>query len=222
MNDGMMSTARYIFLIALASLTGCAAVRSTVDLPTIASAPTSTAPAKSYVNIVRVTDKRVFEANPRVPSVHSLEKPEEINDPAIKSRAIARKRNGYGMAMSDILLPEGRAVESIVKETATRALQERGYGVVDAKSPEFAKAVSVELAIEQFWAWFTPGFFAISVEYQGVVEMKSAILPDGREVVRGYALIKSLAATDEEWKQVVTQGVGDLSAKMKAALPEAK
>jgi len=222
MKRGFVCAAKGVLSIALVALAGCATVRSTVDVPTAVAKPATTAPAKAYVTIAKVTDNRIFEANPRIPSTPSLEKAEEINDPAIRSRAIARKRNSYGMAMADILLPEGRTVESIVREAATQALQEKGYGVVDAKSPEAAKALPVELTIKQFWAWFTPGFFTISLEYQGIVEIESAVLPADKEVVRGYARVNSMAATDEEWKNVVTQGVSDLAVKLKAAFPEPK
>jgi hypothetical protein len=61
------------------------------------------------------------------------------------------------MAFAEILLPEGRTVEQIVREAATKALAEKGYAVVAEESPEFAQALPVNIEIQQFWSWFTPG-----------------------------------------------------------------
>ena len=197
---------------------GCAATRSTFDV-TGTSADQGTLASTTYVSIVRVTDKRMFEANPRNPSTPSLEKPEDINNRAITARAIARKRGGYGNAMADILLPEGRTVELVVREAVTKALREKGYRVVEPASPEAAKALPLEVDIQQFWMWMTPGFFAITLEQRGIVTMNSVALVGGEAVVvQGYAKVSTMAATDDEWKKTITQGVNDFIEQMKAKL----
>jgi len=197
-------------------LSGCAITRSTIDV-TVAQA--QTAPTTAYASITMVRDARRFEASPRNPSVPSLQDPEEIKNPAITSRAIARKRGGFGAALADILLPEGRTVEQVVREAATTALREKGYAVVDERSPDRAKAVPVQLVIQQFWSWFSPGLVAVSVEFEGIVLMRSDVLvAPPQDTVRGYARIQGLAATDEEWSKAMHQGVNDLVEKMKAAI----
>jgi hypothetical protein len=198
---------------------GCAATRSTFDVTGASADQGTLASPTAHVNIVRVTDKRVFEANPRNPSMPSLEKPEDLKDRAITARAIARKRGGYGNAMSDILLPEGRTVELVVREAVTKALREKGYNVVEPASPEAAKALPLEVDIQQFWMWMTPGVFAITLEQRGIVTMNSVALVGGEAVVvQGYAKVSTMAATDEEWKKTITQGVNDLIEQMKAKL----
>lgn len=200
-------------------LGGCAATRSTFDVqvaPLTAQAP---APATAFVKITEVRDLRQFEAAPRSPSTPSLQDPKEIQNPAITSRAIARKRGGYGNALADILLPEGRTVQQLVREGVTKALIQKGYSVVDEKSPEHANALPLQVDIQQFWAWFTPGFWQISLEFEGILMLRSeALIGDQADRVRGYAILKGMAATDTEWKQVMTLGMADLETQIKAVV----
>jgi hypothetical protein len=44
-----------------------------------------------------------------------------------------------------------------VREAVTKAPAEQGYAVVDTKSPEFNKALPLQVDIDQFWAWFSLG-----------------------------------------------------------------
>ena len=82
---------------------GCATTRGVMDVQEEVSANPETGIA---VKFARVTDARRFEIDPRQADIPSL-KNDEIDDPAITSRAIARKRNSYGKALGDILLPGG-------------------------------------------------------------------------------------------------------------------
>jgi len=198
---------------------GCAATRSTFDVTGKSADQGTLASPSAYVTIVRVTDRRMFEASPRNPSTPSLEKPEDINNRAITARAIARKRGGYGNAMADILLPEGRTVELVVREAVTKALREKGYNVLEPASPEAAKALPLEVDIQQFWMWMTPGFFAITLEQRGIVTLNSvALVGSQAEVVQGYAKVSTIAATDEEWRKTITLGVNDLTENVKTKL----
>ena len=199
---------------------GCAASRSTFDVP-VTQAPPSFS-AKGFVKLTEIKDVRRFEAAPGNPSVPSLQNPQDIGNGAITSRAIARKRGGFGQAMADILLPEGRSVQQIVREAATRALNESGYAVVDENSPQSAKAQPLQIDIQQFWAWFSPGFAQISLEFEGIVALKGEALTGGKEArVRGYSIHKGMIATDSEWQEVVRLGVADLVEKMKASIKPA-
>lgn len=202
-------------VLALAGLlSGCAATRSTFNVP-IAQAPSDT--ARGFVKITQVRDQRRFEAAPRNPSTPSLQNPEEIGDPAITARAIARKRGGYGNAMADILLPEGRTVEQLVREAVTKAVQEKGYTVVSEPSPAVARALPLAVDIQQFWSWATPGFWQMSAEFEGILLLKGeALLVNPQETVRGYSIVKGMAITDEVWQQVMQQGIGDLVEQVKA------
>ena len=104
------------------------------------------------VKIVRVTDRRTFQLKPSDPSTPSL-KDGQIDNPAITSRAIARKRSGYGKAMGDILLPEGHTVEQLVGTALTRGLRGAGYRVLLQGQEGYEQAVPLEADIRRFWTW---------------------------------------------------------------------
>jgi len=200
-------------------LAGCAATRSTLDVPVTQAPPP---PTRGFVRLTEVKDVRRFEAAPSNPSVPSLQNPQDIGNASITSRAVARKRGGFGQAMADILLPEGRTVEQLVREAATRALAERGYAVVDEKSPQSGKALPLQIDIQQFWSWFSPGFLQISLEFEGILGLKGDVLSGGKEEkVRGYGVYKGMVATDSEWQEVLRLGIADLIEKMKASIKPA-
>lgn len=134
--------------------TGCATTRGVIDVPATMGANPPSGPA---VRIDRVTDRRVFEIDPRQANIPSLMNDAEIKDPKITSRAIARKRGGFGKALGDILLPEGRTVMKVVEEALTRSLQDAGYRVVSKQDPEAATAIPVEADIEQILGVFSAG-----------------------------------------------------------------
>jgi hypothetical protein len=190
-----------------------------VDTIDVSVTNTQQVPAKGFAKVLEVKDVRRFEAAPSDPSVPSLQDSQEINDRVITSRAVARKRGGFGMALADILLPEGRTVEQIVREAATKALAEKGYAVVAEGSPEFAEALPVNIEIQQFWSWFTPGTFLISVEFVGIVLLKGEVLAgSNEETVRGYSIVNAMAATESQWQEVMQNGIQDLIEKMKTKL----
>lgn len=201
-------------------MAGCAATRSTIDVAAAKPAATPTVAPKVQVAIVRVTDARQFEAAPRSPSTPSLQSTEDLKNPQIRARAVARKRGGFGQAMADILLPEGRSVAQLVREAAAHALHEKGYGVIDPVAAA-GKALPLELEIKQYWAWFTPGFWAIKLEFEAIVAMKGDMLIGDKELtVHSYAIVEAMAATDAQWSRILQQGYDDLVVKMKTALRE--
>jgi hypothetical protein len=202
-------------------LGGCAATRSTFDLPPSKPAQAAEAQATVYVKLVDVTDKRVFEAKPSNPSTPSLGQPEELKEPAITARAVARKRGGFGNALADILLPPDRTVAQVVREAVTEALSQRGYTVVQVGAPQYGDAASLDVDIRQFWTWLTPGFWSISLENESVLLLRSPRIFSGQDPsVRGYAIVHTMAATDEEWRRTMQLGLKDLVDKVKATLPQ--
>jgi hypothetical protein len=112
--------------------------------------------------------------------------------------------------MGDILLPEGRTVAGLVEEALTRSLQEAGYRVLTRAEGDSAGVIPVEADIEQFWAWFRPGFWQIAVEVETRVRITA---PLGRfqagEEVRGFARVTGQAATSGTWLAAVKQGLDD-------------
>ena len=199
---------------------GCAATRSVIDVKVENSEANL---AKAYVKVIEVTDKRRFEARPSDPSVPSLQKAAETQNPAITARAIARKRGGFGNALADILLPEGRTVSQVVREAVTSALNDKGYAVVEEGSANFGNASPMQVDIEQFWSWFTPGMWLISLEFESKLLMQGSMLAGEKDVaIRGYNKLDSAAATDGRWQQVMQAGIQDLVEKIKEKLKSAE
>ena len=196
--------------------TGCATNRGIMDVR-VQVAPDT--PSAKVVKIVSVTDNRVFELKPKSASIPSL-KDGGIDNKAITSRAIARKRNAYGKALGDIVLPEGRTVCELVKESLTRSFREKGYSVIEPTAPGADKAIPVQAEILQFWSWFTPGFWALSLEFEATVEIKAdqVLLHGQDQKVRGYVQLHSQAATTKAWMNTIQKGLQDLNEKVKAEL----
>ncbi len=195
-------------VLACGLATGCATGRGTIDLKATYSVNPTTGPD---VKLVRVSDRRVFQVDPSQPSIPSL-MDGQINNSAITSRAIARKRGGFGAALGDIVLPEGRTVVQVVSEVLSRGLRESGYRVLEAGEPKYDDAVPLEVDIHQFWAWFTPGFWAITLEFDSRIRVSGPITPfDDGEVFRGLASTQSGAAFTEDWLNIMKKGLANLN-----------
>ena len=202
-------------------MSGCAASRSTLDVPAPQAQPTA---VRAFVKITEVRDLRRFEASPANPATPSLEDPAVIRNPAVTSAAIGRKRSNTGKGADAIYLPEGRTVEQIVRAAVTKALAEQGYAVVDRTSPHFDSALPAQLDIEVFWAWFTPAFAQpqAQVQFRSMLILKSEALTGRKEaVIGGNAAINDRIITDTEWRNVIVAGMDDLVKNTKAVIKPA-
>jgi hypothetical protein len=141
----------------MALLSACATNRSEITIPPQAS----TQPASGVAVVVDPVDARRFEGAPSSPSIPSLKEFSQINDKQITSRALARKRGSYGLALGDVLLLPPQTVASLVGAAVTAGLRDSGYRVLDANDPAYASAPRITVQIVQFWSWVTPGFAQI-------------------------------------------------------------
>lgn len=105
-----------------------------------------------------VTDERVYADAPADPSVPSLDQtPESQSSPDIKARAVARKRNGYGLSQGDVVLNTPDTVRSVVRDNVESALKEAGFDVVNSTDVAASRAMEVDVRIRKFWLWLQPG-----------------------------------------------------------------
>lgn len=199
-------------------LAGCATSRSVLDI-TVPDVPN---PAGSQaVKIIEVVDKRPFELKPNNPAIPSLQNG-EIKDLNITRRAVARKRNTYGAALGDVLLPEGQTVTELTRAALASGLRESGYRVVALGEPGYDSATPVSAEIEQFWAWMTPGFWQIKLDYRARIELTGDWpLAGEKRFLDGDVRILSYAATESEWEKVINTGLQDLIQNLKAMLKKA-
>ncbi len=198
-----MSSLRLLILLsAVLVVSGCATSRGTID---IAVTETANPAEGTAVVITSVRDNRIFELDPRQPSTPSL-KGDEIFDTAITSRAIARKRNSYGAALGDILLPEGETVADLVKGVVANALRQTGYRVLD-DSPSDGEFAVLEVGIEKFWSWFNPGFWSIATNFEAAITLSS---DDPRLVVSLVTAEfrdKAMTAGEGQWRMTIESGL---------------
>ncbi len=205
------------------SLSACALGRSVVDITPPQSTATDT---KAYAKIVAVTDDRLFEAAPEDAGTPSLGDAKEITDKAITARAVARKRGGYGQAFGDVVLPEGKTVAELVRAAAQKALQDKGYAVVEEGAPQYAAAAPLTIDIVDFWSWFAPGFFTVNIEFKSTLKLSGDQLvgvnpPPVASHIKDYPL----AVPESTWADLVQRGINDVSDKIKDAIkppPEQK
>jgi hypothetical protein len=213
----MITACRNILVLATAAaaLSGCAIGRSTIDLSVAPGEPAGA--ERAYVK-VQVADQRTFQLNPTDPSVPSLAE-EDFKDSALRARAIARKRNAMGQALGDVTLPEGRTVAQLVRDAAIKALRQRGYAVVDDRSPEAANAMALDLNIVKFWAWGTPGFAAYTLTFESEVAMRGGVLASGdATTVRARTEDGFQIVTEGAQQEFMQGGVNQLVEQMKAAI----
>lgn len=198
--------------------TGCATSRGTMTLqvPEPVAAPT----ADKVAVIESVEDRRVFEVNPREPSTPSLKKGDAYAlDATQRKQAIARKRNGYGKALGDILLEGEQTVETLTTDLVAAGLQQRGYRVVDA-SDAGVDALRLRVVIDKFWAWFTPGFWTVSMEAQvhTTIETREAGGEQHTLTVNGYGINRGGSGKEDNWRIAYERVFADYATRLQAGL----
>lgn len=195
-------------LLASAILGGCATSRSEVKIVGpeggLANAPVTQA---RTVVIRTVRDDRQFAEKPSDPSVPSLGSggATAAND-AVKSRAIGRKRNGFGQALGDVLLQDGQTVTGLVRDNMTAAFRQAGYRVAPDVASAGASPLLVDVSVKKFWAWFTPGMMTITLAAN--IETEVRVSGGGTStVVSVTAKDDRMAATDDAWIAVVQKAL---------------
>ncbi|MFC4270609.1 flagellar biosynthesis protein [Sneathiella chungangensis] len=202
----------FFIFIFLMGLSACAVDRSTVSVeaPEDISNPVNGVEVK----LVTVTDDRVFEFKPATPDIPSLSE-SEIANTDIKARAFARKRNSYGQALGDVILPEGQTVAGIMRRALMHAFRSAGYRVIEPGDPGYENAVPVDAKIIQFWSWIEWGFWELGVRNRAEVSLKA---PTGKldkgVTVLNEIVTKHSAVFDSDWQQSATAGMQGISAKI--------
>ncbi len=202
---------------AIASLAGCATSRGELNVMINQGDNPS---SDKFVTIASVNDSRTFVLKAHDPSEPTL-RDGKIGDKNLTSRAIARKRNAYGKALGDILLPENRTVADIVREATVKTLREKGYVVIDKDSPDFSKATPLTITIKEFWCWISPGALTAALEHRETIDLSGTglfVSGDSAEAT-GYIRLKSAAAGSSAWQNCLEKGVEaymtDLKGKLK-------
>lgn len=209
---------KYLFILAAAAAllnSGCVLGRRTVDLsvPRAASYPA----AQGSVTIGLIEDKRIFQNKPSDPSTPSIDGDVTTLDATAKAGMIGRQRNGYGKAMGDIALPQDRSVVVLTRELLTESLKRNGYSVASDASDK-----TIDAEINEFWAWFTPGMWAVSFESRVYCTLAVKRSSDAKTVfIRGYGINKGQVASDSNWQLAYQRAFEDFLVKAGPQLKDA-
>lgn len=106
----------------ITTLSGCATSRGLIQVPAPnTSASSQEVPSSKKAIIALVEDNRTFQDRPTTPDIPSLKDGLAKATTEEKAKAVARKRNGYGKALGDILL-EKETVSELLQKRTTHAL----------------------------------------------------------------------------------------------------
>jgi hypothetical protein len=165
-----------------------------------------------------VVDGRTFQNKPGDPSTPSVDGDVTAMSADQRAMMIGRQRNTYGKALGDIALPTGDTVMRQAKSLLEAGLRRRGFEITqDAASARASATVS----IDEFWAWFTPGFW--SIDFEARVYCTITIREMGRAskvVVRGYGMNHGQVASDANWQQAYDLAFKDFLTKLDAELDQ--
>jgi uncharacterized lipoprotein YajG len=207
-----------VFLVLLSSvwLAGCVTGTRSIELPAIA--PTAVHRVDEAIAIGEVTDARQFETAPRDPSTPSARSNGATLAADARARLIGRQRNGYGKAMGDIALAGDGTVQDEVRRLIGEGLASRGYRVVESG----ATPNRVDVVVDEFWAWFTPGMWAVRFEARVNTQLAFET-PNGRKQVRvsGHGSNSGQVASDANWVLAYRRAFEDYLQNLEKALDEA-
>ncbi|MCE9639793.1 MAG: flagellar biosynthesis protein [Betaproteobacteria bacterium] len=198
-----------ILIVALsAALAGCATSRSELKIASPAASPAATPVTKERAVLIRsIVDERRFEEAPNEPNIPSLGFEGAAQATAeVKARAIGRKRNSFGKALGDILLEDGQTVIGIVRENLTAGLRKAGYRVAGDAAEAGKSPLVMDVRIKQFWSWFQPGFWAITLNADITTNLEISGLA-APLVVNVHAQDSRMAAGESAWTEIVNKAV---------------
>ncbi|MGE4441656.1 MAG: hypothetical protein AB7D27_09230 [Desulfomicrobium sp.] len=121
----------------------------------------------------------------------------------LRSRAIGRKRNGYGKALGDVFLEEDNSVQNIVANILTNVLNGYGYKIYDINLSYPPETIFIDITINKFWSWIDIGFWSIGIEAE--IDTDVSITYDNKKnkSISARTSNRVMAATDSAWKETI-------------------
>lgn len=198
---------RYLLLFSFAATifqTGCVTGRRTFAV-TVPTGPVATV-SKGRIYISAVTDNRVFQNKPSDPSIPSIDGDVTTLTAVQKDRMIGRQRSGFGKAMGDIALADEDTVTKRVRVLVEEGLRRKGYEI----SNDPAEPTSLDISVDDFWAWMTPGFFALSFEVK-ISTSLNVSGPHGKFTmkVKSHGLNHGQFVKDGNWQEAFEPAFND-------------
>jgi hypothetical protein len=142
--------------------------------------------------------------------------PDEDSSDASKARAIGRKRNGYGKALGDVVLPEGKTVSGLVESALATGFQQAGYIVVKQGDASFDAAAPVTAQIIDFWAWFQPGFWSVTTNHKSELQLSGDVgALHGAQTVKTRVSESKQVVVSSDWREIVERGLSAITLQTK-------
>lgn len=195
---------------------GCAAIDSVVtpDLVMVANPVEGIA-----VRIETVEDARQFQERPPHPDQPSLAS-SVIGDASVRARAIGRKRNGFGLALGDIRIPEGQTVAGLIGNAITQGFRMAGYRVLSSGQSGYEQAVPISAKINQFWCWVNIGLVGATVSNRTEVVLSAPRPPvTGNLTVSGTASESGMMVVEDDWQKIAGLGLANFAQNLRKSLP---
>ena len=200
MNNKLSHILFVLFLIF--TLTSCATNRSVLIVTPEDTLP-STVMDKSAI-IRSITDARQFMDKPPTPDIPSLGQGGVLkHSTELRSRAIGRKRNGYGKALGDVFLEENNSVQNLVINTLTIILNKYGYKIYDINLSYPSDTIFIDITINKFWSWIDIGFWSIGIEAEIDTDVSITYDDNKTKSISARTSNRVMAATDSAWKETI-------------------
>jgi hypothetical protein len=105
-------------------------------------------------------------------------------------------------------------VEGVIREHLAAALAQAGYQV-KGEDAAGASPLVIDVHIKQFWAWFQPGFWAITLNTNIVTELElsGAASPT---TINVHAEESRQVATEGAWMEIVSKALDEYRAQVVA------
>ena len=94
-----------------------------------------------------------------------------------------------------------------------------GYRVVHRGDPGVEGATRLTISIRQFWSWFQPGFWHVTVHNRCEIELKGAlaVLAGGRTVT-SETKENMGAVFESDWQKITSNGLKELTQNVTTAV----
>jgi uncharacterized lipoprotein YajG len=195
-------------------LTGCATSRGYLNITVPQESAAKNNGMQVYIHEIK--DSRQFQLRPPSPDIPSLSK-KDIASEDLKSRAIGRKRNGYGKALGSIFLEENQNVQGVIYEAAKNSLISLGYEVTNDKEKARADAIVMDISIDKFWSWVNMGMWTLRVD----AEIKTTVSEPALSktfVVQALAQNHCQVGSTANWKKALRMAIEDYMSDFKNKL----
>lgn len=174
-------------------LSGCAQIRTDVNVDTSYLTLKSPQSSSKSVFIRSLEDNRKFVPGTKDPSVPSL-KPVNKN---AQDHMIGRKRSAFGAAIGWISLVPEQTVTDLIRKIIAQSYIDNGFQVVSDKGQINSNTINIDISINKLWAWMDLGAWTATGNHEIEVD-----LTDNKGTFTIYSKHSEELFMDYDWPNV--------------------